>query len=186
MTYGVAFVATSLPLAAMPLAIRNVTCCIESSSIPLVFAFESIAKNLFRSFGDRWTRRSKLFLSKSPSSPRDASLWHLRNAALQYVAQLVARSPLQYKIIIGDLNTTPWSAQFRRLQKDSLLSNSSNRFSYIPSWSYSNSNLLTRLLSSAYIDHCLISEQLTVMSKEQQSIKGSDHLLIFTELVMLN
>ena len=82
-----------------------------------------------------------------PVSPRNEALWHLRNAALEYVAQLSARSLLQYKIIIGDLNTSPWSAQFTYLQKNSLLSNSSNRFAYIPSWSYSNSNPLLRLLS---------------------------------------
>ena len=120
-----------------------------------------------------------------PVSPRNEALWHLRNAALEYVAQLSAHSLLQYKIIIGDLNTSPWSAQFTYLQKNSLLSNSSNRFAYIPSWSYSNSNPLLSLLSSAYIDHCLISSSFQVISKNYQNIQASDHQLLSTELGML-
>jgi endonuclease/exonuclease/phosphatase (EEP) superfamily protein YafD len=121
-----------------------------------------------------------------PASPRDANLWHLRNAALETVAQLVSRSPLNYKIIIGDLNITPWSTHFKRLQQDSLLTNTSNAFTYIPSWSYNQTSPFLRLLSSAYIDHCLISPHFTLLNKITEKIQGSDHLLIVTELGMQN
>lgn len=119
-----------------------------------------------------------------PASPRNANLWDLRNATLESVAQLTAYSPFKYRILIGDLNTTPWSAQFERLQKNSLLNNSSDPFTYIPSWSYNKANLLTRLFSSAYIDHCLISDSFRVITKKQHTIEGSDHLLLSTELIM--
>jgi len=120
-----------------------------------------------------------------PASPRSADLWQVRNATLEYVAQQAHASLLPSKIIIGDLNTTPWSAQFQHLQKDSRLTYTSNAIAYIPSWSYNSSNPLIRLLSSAYIDHCLISDSLNVIRKDYQSIPGSDHQLLVTELGML-
>lgn len=119
-----------------------------------------------------------------PASPRNADLWRLRNVTLEYVGQQVLRSLLQYKMIIGDLNTTPWSAQFKQLQQNSLLTNSNHRLAYLPSWSYSQHNGLLRLLSSAYIDHCLISDSFQVISKESLNIPGSDHQLLVTELEM--
>ncbi|MFT6926248.1 MAG: endonuclease/exonuclease/phosphatase (EEP) superfamily protein YafD [Psychromonas sp.] len=119
-----------------------------------------------------------------PVSPRNAELWQLRNSTLNYVAEQAFASLLQYKIIVGDLNTTPWSAQFKALQKNSLLTYSDNAFSYIPSWSYSEKNPLLSLLSSAYIDHCLISAAFAVISKDYQRVPGSDHQLLITELGM--
>jgi endonuclease/exonuclease/phosphatase (EEP) superfamily protein YafD len=117
-----------------------------------------------------------------PSSPRTEKLWHLRNATLDYVAHQVASSFLQYKIIIGDINTTPWSTEFKYLEKISSLTNTAAGFGYIPSWSYSNRNNLIRVFSSAYIDHCLVSDSFRVIKKEYQVIKGTDHVLILTKL----
>jgi endonuclease/exonuclease/phosphatase (EEP) superfamily protein YafD len=119
-----------------------------------------------------------------PASPRNANLWQLRNSTLEYVAKQASASLLQYKMIIGDLNITPWSTQFKALQKNSLLRNSTNALAYIPSWSYSGRNPLLQLLSSAYIDHCLISDSFQVISKDNQKIQGSDHQLLVTELSM--
>ncbi|MFT5879369.1 MAG: endonuclease/exonuclease/phosphatase (EEP) superfamily protein YafD [Moritella sp.] len=117
-----------------------------------------------------------------PSSPRTEKLWQLRNATLDYVAHQVASSFLQYKIVIGDINTTPWSTEFKYLEKISSLTNTAAGFGYIPSWSYSNRNNLIRVLSSAYIDHCLVSNSFNVIKKEYQVVKGTDHVLIFTKL----
>jgi endonuclease/exonuclease/phosphatase (EEP) superfamily protein YafD len=122
--------------------------------------------------------------SLHPTSPRNETLWQLRNVALDYVAKKAHESPLPYKIIIGDLNTTPWSLQFKQLQKNSMLINSANGFGYIPSWSFSSINKLMRIISSAYIDHCLISDSLIVINKRNQTINGTDHLLLITELAI--
>lgn len=119
-----------------------------------------------------------------PPSPRNANLWQLRNRTLEYVALQAFSSLLQYKIIIGDFNTTPWSTQFKNMLQHSQLTNSTNALGYIPSWAYSQHNKLQYLLSSAYIDHCLISNSFTVISKNYQRIPGSDHQLLVTELGM--
>jgi len=117
-----------------------------------------------------------------PGSPRNEALWKLRNATLNYVAHQISSSFLQYKILIGDFNTSPWSAEFKSLESISELHSSADGFGYIPSWSYNNFNSLLRIISSAYIDHCLVSDSFTILNKQYQSINGSDHVLVFTEL----
>ncbi len=119
-----------------------------------------------------------------PASPRSEKLWQLRNATLAYTSELVSSSSLPNKIVIGDFNSTPWSGQFKYLQKNSRLKNSAEGFGYIASWSYSAVNYVMRLLSSAYIDHCLVSSTFTVLNKQYQRVQGSDHLLLLTELAV--
>ncbi|WP_425414431.1 endonuclease/exonuclease/phosphatase family protein [Psychromonas aquimarina] len=119
-----------------------------------------------------------------PASPRTEKLWQLRNATLAYAVEQVSSSSLPYKIVIGDFNSTPWSANFKYFQKNTLLKNSAEGFGYIASWSYSTANQLISMLSSAYIDHCLVSDSFTVLNKQYQTVQGSDHLLLLTELAV--
>lgn len=117
-----------------------------------------------------------------PGAPRSKTLWQLRNSTLDYVAQQVSASRLPYKIVIGDINTTPWSPAFKSLEKTGVLQNSARGFGYIPSWAPGSINKLMRWLISAYIDHCLVSDSFKIINKEYKSIDGSDHLLISTKL----
>ena len=117
-----------------------------------------------------------------PVSPRSKTLWLLRNLTLEFVAKRVSTTLQKYSIVIGDMNTSPWSPTFKNLLDNSKLINSANGFGYIPSWAHNTSNILTRISSSAYIDHCLISHSFNVLNKEFQHIDGSDHVLISTEL----
>lgn len=118
-----------------------------------------------------------------PSSPRSKKLWQQRNALLRYAAKQVATSPFPYQVVIGDFNSSPWSTSFKYFQENSLLKNSAQGFGYIPSWSYSK-HILINMISSVYIDHCLISQSFSVLSKNHQRVSGSDHLLLFTELIL--
>jgi len=117
-----------------------------------------------------------------PASPRNKTLWLLRNLTLEFVAMRVSTTLYKYSIVIGDMNISPWSPKFKNLLDNSNLINSANGFGYIPSWAHNTSNILTRVSSSAYIDHCLISHSFNVLNKEFQHIDGSDHVLISTEL----
>lgn len=118
-----------------------------------------------------------------PTSPRSEILWQLRNLALAAIAEKVAASPFTNKLVIGDFNSSPWSSAFRSFQQTSQLKNSALGFGYIPSWSYSTRPLLS-ILSSVYIDHSLISNPFKVLNKHAQSIQGTDHLMLLTELVI--
>ena len=117
-----------------------------------------------------------------PGAPRSKVLWRLRNSTLGYVAHKVFASRLPHKIVIGDINTSPWSPEFKYLRNTSDLRNSAHGYGYIPSWSASSLNKFARLISSAYIDHCLVSNVFRIINKQSRPVSGSDHLLISTRL----
>jgi endonuclease/exonuclease/phosphatase (EEP) superfamily protein YafD len=121
-------------------------------------------------------------LALHPGAPRSAELWRLRNKTLEYIAEQTSGSPVQHQIVIGDFNVSPWSPFFKTLVSRSGLQDGVSGYGYIPSWSPFSSNSLTRLLSSAYIDHCLVSSSITVRGKSHSFIEGSDHVLVETLL----
>jgi endonuclease/exonuclease/phosphatase family metal-dependent hydrolase len=121
-------------------------------------------------------------LALHPGAPRNRELWELRNSTLAFVAREVAESPQQHQVVVGDLNVSPWSPEFQTLLNDSGLRDSSSGYGYIPSWSLFTHNPISRLLSSAYIDHCLMSSTFAIRDKQWRFTDGSDHLLISTRL----
>ena len=117
-----------------------------------------------------------------PGAPRTKELWKYRNMTLDYASQQLKTSLQEYKIIIGDFNISPWSTEFKKVIKTGRVKNTANGYGYIPSWSYINSSYPARLITSAFIGHCLISGFNTVVDKSYQFVQGSDHALIVTEL----
>lgn len=118
-----------------------------------------------------------------PVSPRSKGLWQKRNETFDYLGELVSDSLLTHKVIIGDFNSSPWTAAFARLEQQTALKNSAAGFGYIPSWSLREQHQFWPVLS-AYVDHCLVSEELAVINKQQHQLAGSDHLLIQTTLAL--
>ena len=118
-----------------------------------------------------------------PSSPRNKALWQLRNKTLSALTDKIITSAFTHKVVVGDFNSSPWSTPFKHLQKQGQLKNSADSFGYFPSWSYSDAPIFSTL-SSAYIDHCLISTAFNVLNKQSQSISGSDHQLVITDLAI--
>jgi len=116
-----------------------------------------------------------------PVSPRTKKLWQTRNSSLKEMARMIASSPFTHKIVVGDFNSSPWSAEFKNFQKNTQLKSSADGFGYISSWSYSDNPVLS-LISSAYIDHQLVSKNVSVLNKNSTPISGSDHQLILTQL----
>lgn len=116
-----------------------------------------------------------------PVSPRTEQLWKIRNNALTLSAHMIAASPFANKIVVGDFNSSPWSTEFKNFKLISKLKSSADGFGYIPSWSYSDIPILS-LLSSAYIDHQLVSQSFHVVAKNAWPIEGSDHQMILTKL----
>jgi endonuclease/exonuclease/phosphatase (EEP) superfamily protein YafD len=121
-------------------------------------------------------------LALHPGAPRNRELWELRNSTLEFVAAEVAQAPHQRQIVVGDLNVSPWSTLFKNLLQTSGLQNSGAGHGYMPSWTLLPHNLISRLLGSAYIDHCLVSAGFVIRDKQWQIVDGSDHLLISTRL----
>jgi endonuclease/exonuclease/phosphatase (EEP) superfamily protein YafD len=107
-------------------------------------------------------------IATHPPPPFGAEYSGWRNAQLAELPALVlaAAHPV---LLIGDLNTSPWSPHFRRLVRDSGLRDSMRGHGVQASWPTN-----TRLLRIP-IDHALLSPGLTVRDRRIGPDVGSDH-----------
>ncbi len=128
----------------------------------------------------RWANQELAILSLHVIRPRNAG-----TAAYQQVefAAVAAWSQLHHRhdrqvIVIGDFNTTPWSAPFRQLLQQSTLLNSQRGFGVQPTWLAGTPNFLM-----IPIDHCLHSPSLKTVERQVGNPIGSDHLPLFVELI---
>lgn len=94
-------------------------------------------------------------------------------------------------IIVGDLNTSPWSQEFKTLISSTGLRDSQLGYGIQPSWPMllpmlgvrTEPNWLTQLLQVP-IDHVLVSERVQVLSRQTGPFVGSDHLPVIIELAL--
>lgn len=95
----------------------------------------------------------------------------------------------KHLIIVGDLNTTPWSREFKKLTSATGLRDSQLGYGLQPSWPMllpvlgikTQPNWITQLMQIP-IDHVLVSERIQVLSRETGPFVGSDHLPVIVEL----
>ncbi|MEM7123281.1 MAG: endonuclease/exonuclease/phosphatase family protein [Pseudomonadota bacterium] len=108
-----------------------------------------------------------------PYPPLHQSAYHLRNAQLDAMAQLIAHEEGPV-IAVGDLNATPWSPTFRRFLDRTALEGPN----IMPTW--------PTILGPAglAIDHILLSRSLDLQSIERGSDIGSDHRPLFAVVVI--
>jgi endonuclease/exonuclease/phosphatase (EEP) superfamily protein YafD len=81
-------------------------------------------------------------------------------------------------LVLGDLNTTPWSFRFKRLLRDTGLLDSSKGRGIQPTWPTFWSFLRIP------IDHCLHSPQLSILRKEIGPHVGSDHFPVIVDFAL--
>jgi endonuclease/exonuclease/phosphatase (EEP) superfamily protein YafD len=106
-----------------------------------------------------------------PVPPIRERLALLRNEQLAAVADLAASIEGRV-IVLGDLNTSPWSSHFRRLLRDGDLRDSAKGQGLRLTWPAEGALFLLRIP----IDHCLISPGLAVLETKVGDAVGSDHL----------
>ena len=95
----------------------------------------------------------------------------------------------QNLVIVGDLNTTPWSVEFHQLIDRTGLRDSQLGVGLQPSWPMlmpaiglrSTPTLITDLITIP-IDHVLVSDRIVVLSRKTGPFIGSDHLPVIVEL----
>jgi len=73
------------------------------------------------------------------------------------------------KLIVGDLNATPWSAIFSRLVEKSGLQDSEKGFGLQPTWPCGEK------FFQIPIDHCLVSSDCKIVQRSVGNETGSDH-----------
>lgn len=110
-----------------------------------------------------------------PMSPR---LAEQRNRQLSEAAELLnASAPA--RVLIGDLNISPWSPFFGDLKKITGLRDARKGFGLLPTWP----EFLPFM--KIPIDHCLISERVRVRDIRRGSSFGSDHAPIVVDLQII-
>ncbi|MFK8115579.1 MAG: endonuclease/exonuclease/phosphatase family protein [Rubripirellula sp.] len=109
-----------------------------------------------------------------PLPPMGPENFASRNTHLKGIADHVQNSqtqnPRQSVVLVGDLNLTPWSPWFERLEEGSGLHRANPNFSLTPTW-YRYDQFAFGLI----LDHCLISSDLNCTFHETGPDMGSDH-----------
>ena len=116
-------------------------------------------------------------ITTHPIPPIGENNFFSRNLQLDGVAKLAARTP-EPTILIGDLNITMWSNHYDRLEEISGLGNARRGFGIKPTWP------LFLPIGLIPIDHCLVSDDITVTGFRTGPNIGSDHLPIVVSLTL--
>lgn len=125
------------------------------------------------------------FVAAHPLPPASSQYFAERNQQMEQISQYMQtlQTPM---LLLGDLNMTMWSPYYRRLIKQTGLSNTRDGFGILPSWPTRGNgdfvSTLTALLFPIPIDHGLISSDLEVADMSIGSPVGSDHLPLLMNL----
>ena len=117
-----------------------------------------------------------LFACHPPSPFPRKKRFQQRNDEFGYLAEDLSKTK-QPAVVIGDLNCTPWSPYFSELIVRSGLRDSAVGKGIQPSWT---THLQVPPLLP--IDHCLVSQNISVIKREIGPNVGSDHLPVYVEL----
>lgn len=117
-----------------------------------------------------------LFACHPPSPFPREKRFQQRNAEFDYLAEDLVNTK-QPAVVIGDLNCTPWSPYFSELIRRSGMRDSAVGKGIQPSWT---THLQVPPLLP--IDHCLVSQNISVIKREIGPNVGSDHLPVYVEL----
>jgi endonuclease/exonuclease/phosphatase (EEP) superfamily protein YafD len=114
-------------------------------------------------------------IATHPLPPTRASTSRHRNDQLRELADLV-RSVRGAVLVVGDLNTAPWSPHFKRLLRRAGLCDSRRGRGIQPTWQAGLPCFLRIPL-----DHVLHSSDITILRREIGPNIGSDHLPVIVE-----
>ena len=128
----------------------------------------------------KFADRDVVLLGLHTLPPVRRSGFRVRNAMLAEIANLARQISAEgaETIILGDLNTAPWSYFFKRLTKISGTRDARRGFGVSPSWP-AIPTLFPLLIP---IDHCLVSPGLSVANFAVGGDVGSDHYPLEVEL----
>lgn len=113
-------------------------------------------------------------IATHPLPPGSAGNTRERNAHLADLAQWTTRAggPV---LVLGDLNVTPWNAQFRKLCRDGGLLNSMKGWGLQPTWP---TFFVPAMIP---LDHCLHSPAIVIHDRRTGPKVGSDHLPLMVD-----
>lgn len=113
-------------------------------------------------------------LATHPPPPVGSAYSRQRNGQFSAISEYV-RNAKSEVLLLGDLNTSPWSPFFRQLLLESGLRDGSQGLGIQPTWPTANS------LFRIPLDHCLHSPNIQIISKKVGPDVGSDHFPIIVD-----
>ena len=116
-------------------------------------------------------------LTSHPIPPSSAAGTACRNRQLAAVAATL-RAEAGPRILIGDLNTSPWSPVFRQVCAAAGLRDSAQGWGIQPTWPTMS------VWFRVPIDHCLVSPELIVRDRVVGPDVGSDHFPLLVTLAL--
>jgi endonuclease/exonuclease/phosphatase (EEP) superfamily protein YafD len=114
----------------------------------------------------------------SPISPGSAAA---RNMQLRSISGMIKADRNHGQILIGDLNTTPWSPHYASLETDANLVNAARGRGYWPTWPAWTPEWGVFKIP---IDHCLLSDGIEVQQFRTGPEIGSDHLPLIVDVAI--
>jgi len=109
--------------------------------------------------------------------PFGCAAWRSRNDQLAELARMAGDARGE-RMLLGDLNVSPWSPYFRQLLKEASLRDSRTGYGLQPTWPTSFPPLLIPL------DHCLTSPGISVLHRRVGPAVGSDHYPVVVEFTL--
>lgn len=116
-------------------------------------------------------------LATHPVPPVSELNYKSRNAQIKRVSDRI-KVLNTAKVLIGDLNVTAWSNDYKSLEANTGLTNVRNGFGIIPTWPTGAFPMMIP------IDHCLVSKHFNVVDVRSGKNIGSDHLPLIVELTL--
>ena len=110
-----------------------------------------------------------------PPPPMSQQLFTERNEMLQALAD-VTKNQLEPLVVLGDLNTTPWSYHFRELIRNGQLLDGRRGLGILPTWP---SRFIPLQIP---IDHVLLNDGVRVVNMQTSTGLSSDHRTIWADL----
>ncbi len=129
-----------------------------------------------------WNNELITLLNFHPATPVTAGQYrgqqrHFETLIRNYKAKN-AQDSKEHLIVVGDLNTTPWSSAFQRLTQELSLKDTRLGRGLKPTWP------AILPLALIPIDHVLVSKNIVALKQETGSFVGSDHLPLYVELAL--
>lgn len=113
------------------------------------------------------------------ASPVSTKSWNRRNRALKSHGWQLRDFEYPNQIIVGDFNTTRFSAWFKRITRVSGLKDAQEGFGLMSTWSFFDH---VDLFNGLQIDQMLVAPTIHVEQRKTMPDMGSDHLPVFTKL----
>ncbi len=119
-------------------------------------------------------------LGTHPLPPGNKEYARWGNEQLSAIPEFIKSNRINTSLIVlGDLNTTPWSFYFKRLLKETGLQDSTRGWGIQPTWP----TMLLPLLIP--IDHFLHSSDIRILKRQTGNNIGSDHYPLIVDFELL-